>query len=110
MVPLALIELWRNGLSLRADVIGVQLYCIVVGGVATFAIWSNALRHWPASQVLLFNNLVPLSTMTWAHFWLGEPITPTFWVAMLLVFAGVTLAQINWAKPVELRTVTPEKF
>jgi drug/metabolite transporter (DMT)-like permease len=66
------------------------------------------LRHWPTSQVLLFNNLIPLSTMCWAHVWLHEPITPTFWLAMLLVVAGVLLGQANWQKLIALRAVPPD--
>ncbi len=46
--------------------------------------------------MLLFNNLIPLSTMTWAHFWLGEPVTHTFWTAMALIVAGVALGQMKW--------------
>src|SRR2546426_8069650 len=69
--PIALLELYKKGLVWRADVAWVQSYCIVVGGVVTFALWNRAMRYWPASQVLLFNNLIPLSTMTWAHFCLG---------------------------------------
>jgi drug/metabolite transporter (DMT)-like permease len=96
LAPLALVELWQRPLSWRADLVIVQAYCIVAGGVGAFGIWNHALRYWPTSQVLLFNNLVPISTMTWAHFWLGEPITPTFWLAMFLVIGGVLLAQVNW--------------
>jgi drug/metabolite transporter (DMT)-like permease len=98
LVPLAMLEVYRRGLVWRSDLVLIQLYCITVGGVAPFAIWSTALRHWPASQVLLFNNLVPLSTMTWAHFWLGEPVTTTFWTAMILIVTGVLLGQTNWTK------------
>ena len=58
--------------------------------------WNNALRHWKTSEVYLFNNLIPLSTMLWAHFTLGEPMTPTFWIAMALVAAGVLLGQAKW--------------
>ena len=47
---------------------------------------------------MLFNNLIPLSTMTWAHFFLHEPVTPTFWAAMVLIVAGVVLGQANWTK------------
>jgi drug/metabolite transporter (DMT)-like permease len=98
LVPLAMLEVYRRGLVWRSDLVLIQLYCITIGGVAPFAIWSTALRHWPASQVLLFNNLVPLSTMTWAHFWLGEPVTTTFWTAMILIVTGVLLGQTNWTK------------
>ena len=93
LLPLAATELRTTGLVWRAGLVMVQVYCIVAGGVVTFAIWNNALRHWPASQVLLFNNLIPLSTMLWARIWLGEPVTATFWVAMILVVTGVVLGR-----------------
>jgi drug/metabolite transporter (DMT)-like permease len=100
--PLAAWEMTQRHLDLRADVVCVQGYCILAGGVAAFALWTNALRHWQTSQVLLFNNLIPLSTMTWAHVWLGEPITHTFGFAMVLIGGGVTLGQAPW------RTTRPQ--
>jgi drug/metabolite transporter (DMT)-like permease len=93
LLPLAAVEIYKAGLPWRGQVVAVQAYCILAGGVATFWIWTHALRRWPASQVLLFNNLIPLSTMSWAWACLGEPITPTFWIAMILVMAGVLLGQ-----------------
>jgi drug/metabolite transporter (DMT)-like permease len=95
LMPFAAVELARGGLPWRGDVALVQGYCIIAGGVAAFGIWNNALRHWPASQVLLFNTLIPLSTMGWARVWLGEPVSPTFWVAMVLVATGVLLGQVG---------------
>ena len=44
-----------------------------------------------SSQVFLFGNLIPASTMVWAWLLLGEPVTSTFWAAMLLVATGVAL-------------------
>ena len=76
--------------------------------MASFAIWNHALRRWPTSQVLLFNNLIPVSTMTWAHFCLGEPITPTFWFAMTLIVAGVVLGQTNWNRIFPAGALAPE--
>jgi drug/metabolite transporter (DMT)-like permease len=89
----SVIELVQAPLIWRADLVWVQTYCIAGGGVITFWIWNNALRRWPASQVLLFNNLIPLSTMAWAWACLGESVAPTFWVATILVLAGVLLGQ-----------------
>jgi drug/metabolite transporter (DMT)-like permease len=43
---------------------------------------------------LLFNNLIPVSTMIWAYFCLGEPVTPTFLLALLLIGIGVVLGQV----------------
>jgi drug/metabolite transporter (DMT)-like permease len=95
LAPLAAIELWNSGLTWSADLLGVQAYCIIAGGVAAFVIWNNSLRYWPTSQVLLFNNLIPLSTLLWAHVCLKEKITSTFWIAMFLVVSGVLLGQLK---------------
>jgi drug/metabolite transporter (DMT)-like permease len=87
------VEIAGQQLPVTPQMLGVQLYCIVAGGVLAFGFWNNALTHWPTSRVLLFNNLIPLSTMTWAHFCLGEAVTRTFWMAMVLIVAGVVLGQ-----------------
>jgi drug/metabolite transporter (DMT)-like permease len=108
LLPFGLAELYHTGFVWRMDLALVQTYCIVAGGVVAFALWSNALRHWPTSQVLLFNNLIPLSTMCWAHACLREPITPTFWLAMLLIITGVILGQTNWQQLIAPRAVPPE--
>ncbi len=108
LLPMGLVEIFRSGLTWRADLAWVHAYCIVAGGVVAFAIWNQALRHWPTSQVMLFNNLIPLSTMSWARLCLGETITRTFWLAMLLIVAGVLLGQANWQKLLAPRAVPPE--
>ncbi len=108
LLPFAAVEVAKGGLVLRPALLGVHAYCIVAGGVIAFAIWNNALRHWPTSQVLLFNNLIPLSTMLWAHFCLGEAMTPTFWLAMALIVTGVILGQTDWQKILEPRAVPPD--
>lgn len=93
LLPLGMGEMAAKSFTADWRQIGVQVYCLVAGGVVAFALWNNALKFWPTSQVLLFNNLIPLSTMTWAHFTLGEAVTPTFWLAMVLVAGGVILGQ-----------------
>jgi O-acetylserine/cysteine efflux transporter len=102
------VEVFRDGLTWRTDLALIQLYCIIAGGVVAFAIWNHALRRWPTSQVLLFNNLIPLSTTSWAHFCLNEPLTPTFWIAMVLIVTGVILGQTNWQKILQPAAVPPE--
>jgi drug/metabolite transporter (DMT)-like permease len=98
LMPFALVEIGRYGVPINVPSLGVLAFCVVFGSVISYALWNNALRRWRASQVVLFNNLVPLSTMTWAHFFLREPVTSTFWTAMILIVAGVVLGQANWAK------------
>jgi drug/metabolite transporter (DMT)-like permease len=91
---------------LDAPHLGIQSINILLGSVVPYALWNSALRHWQTSRVMLFNNVIPLSTATWAHFCLGEPITPTFFAALLLIVAGVLLGQMDWAKIFKL----PESF
>jgi drug/metabolite transporter (DMT)-like permease len=97
LLPFALIELsghpvhWWEPKNFL-----VQLYCIVGGGVLAFALWNNGLRHWKTSEVYLFNNLIPLSTMLWAHFCLGETVTRTFCFSMALIVSGVVIGQAKW--------------
>jgi drug/metabolite transporter (DMT)-like permease len=88
-------ELYKTAIIWRPMLVWVQIYCVVVGGVITFSLWNNALKYWPTSQVFLFNNLIPISTMTWSWALLGEPVTSTFWAAMVLVFSGVVLGQLK---------------
>jgi drug/metabolite transporter (DMT)-like permease len=110
LMPLGLLEVagWSRSIDWSSDLLLVHGYCILAGSIAAFALWNSALRHWPTSKVLLFNNLIPVSTMTWAHFCLGEAVTGTFWIAMLLIVAGVVLGQTNWQKLTPASSVPPE--
>jgi drug/metabolite transporter (DMT)-like permease len=98
LMPLGLVEVAWKGLPWNKSLVLVQLYCIFAGGVIAYALWNSALRYWPTSQVFLFNNLIPISTMAWAWACLGEPVTPSFWLAMALIVAGVVLGQAKWEK------------
>jgi len=98
VLPVAAFELCTKSVPMRPDLVLIQTYCILGSGVVAFAFWNNALRHWKTSQVYLFNNLIPLSTMAWASFCLHEPVTHTFWVAMILIGSAVIIGQANWQK------------
>jgi drug/metabolite transporter (DMT)-like permease len=106
LLPLSLAEIFPRGIVLDAPHLGVQTLNIFFGSVVAYALWNSALRHWQTSRVMLFNNLIPISTATWAHFFLGEPLTPTFFTAMILIIAGVLLGQMDWSKIFKL----PEGF
>lgn len=106
LLPVGLIEVALHGFAVNGAQAGVLAFCIVFGGVVPYALWNSALRHWRTSQVMLFNNLIPLSTGVWVYFFLGEPLTHTFWAAMVLIVAGVILGQADWAKILGL----PESF
>jgi drug/metabolite transporter (DMT)-like permease len=73
-------------------------YSVIGGGVVAYVLWNNALKHWRTSQVFLFGNLIPVTTMAWAWLCLKEQVTRTFGVAMILIVAGVVLGQTRWEK------------
>ena len=98
IVEIGLRQIAHRPLVFRTDLVLVYLFCILAGGVVAFALWNNALRHWKTSKVYLFNNLIPISSMTWAYVFLHETIAPTFWLAMILIVAGVLIGQTNWQK------------
>ncbi len=108
LAPLALVEVTARGVAWSPGLVLIQGYCVVAGGVIAFGLWTNALRHWKTSEVYLFNNLIPLSTMLWARSWLQEPVTPTFWLAMVLIVGGVLLGQTNWQRLFGGRWLPPE--
>jgi drug/metabolite transporter (DMT)-like permease len=98
LLPFALLEATRQPPRWSPTLLAVQGYCVIAGGILAFALWNHALRHWKTSEVYLFNNLIPLSTATWARFCLGETISPTFWPAMVLIVAGVLAGQADWSR------------
>ena len=106
LLPIGLVEIAVKGFTFNHQQLGVLALCAVLGAVVPYALWNSALQHWQTSRVMLFNNLIPLSTMLWAHYFLHEPITPTFWAAMVLIVAGVILGQGDWVKIFKL----PESF
>ncbi len=98
VAPVALFEIAMKPLVWRTDLVLIQTFCILASGVVAFALWNNALRYWKTSKVYLFNNLIPISTMAWAHLFLDEQITRTFWIAMTLIVTGVLIGQTNWQR------------
>ena len=106
LLPFGLLEIASHGFATDSRHFFVQTLCILFGGVVPYALWNSALRHWRTSQVMLFNNFIPLTTTVWAYFILREPLTPTFCEAMALIIAGVALGQADWAKILKI----PESF
>jgi drug/metabolite transporter (DMT)-like permease len=98
LLPLATIEFVPRHMVFRWDGCWVFGYTILGGGVAAFVLWNQALTQWSVSRVFLFNNLIPISSMAWAHVCLGEPATRTFALAMVMIVGAVLLAQTNWEK------------
>jgi drug/metabolite transporter (DMT)-like permease len=98
LLPFGIYEIAMRGIILDAPHLGVQALCILFGSVVPYAFWNSALKLWRTSRVMLFNNLIPLTTTLCAYFFLHEPITSTFCLAMVLIIAGVALGQADFSK------------
>ena len=73
LLPVGLMEIAKSGAVADAPHLGIQTLSILFGGVVPYALWNSALRHWQTSRVMLFNNFIPLSTTTWAHYAWANP-------------------------------------
>ena len=89
LAPATLWELATVPMRFTVPLLWVHAYCTVFGGVVAFAFYAHALRFWPVSQVFLFNNLIPASTMAFSWLLMRERVTDTFWIALAMVAAAV---------------------
>jgi len=80
---------------MRSDLWANQVYSIIGAGVVAFALWTHGLNHWPTSRVMLFVNLIPLTTVLCSRIFLNETVQIHFWYAMLCVMLGVFLGLAN---------------
>lgn len=93
LLPLAGLELLTRGIVHDRATLWLTGYSVIFSGLLAFGLWNDALRAWPTSRAFLFGNLIPVTTMLFAYFFLGEPMTPRFWLALSLVVAAVVLGQ-----------------
>lgn len=84
--------------SLTPVVIGAFAYQCVVVAFASFLAWFWLLRHYLAARLSVFTFLTPLFGMAAGVVILGEPLTPRFASAALLVGAGIFLVNLRSAR------------
>jgi len=106
--PFVVWELWTQDISYDRNLLVAQIYSILGGSLAGYILWYTSLRYWPVSRSLLFYNLIAPTTMLWAYFLLGERVSPTFWIAMCLVGAGILILEWNNSKDLKEREVPEE--
>jgi drug/metabolite transporter (DMT)-like permease len=73
-----------------AVALGSLAYQTIVVG-ATFSLWFALIVRFSASRLSAFTFLTPLFGVAAGHLVLGEPLTPAFALAVLLVAAGLIL-------------------
>ncbi len=98
LLPFGIAEGFAHPIRLTPTSLGVLVYCSLIGAAVAYALWNHALTLWPSSRVFLFSNLIPLSTMAFAHWILSEPLTPTYVSAMGLILLGVFFGVFDFSK------------
>jgi len=91
LLPFAIYDQCTQVIPMEIKLWSTQIYSIIAAGVFAFALWTNALKQWPTSRVMLFVNLIPLTTVLCGWIFLNETVNAPFWWAMLFVMAGVVL-------------------
>ncbi len=74
------------------------LYLGLGASVICFMIWNIAIHKIGAARTVLFGNLIPIFTSIEAVFYLHEAFTIYHVISMLLVFAGLLLANLRWPR------------
>ena len=70
---------------------GAVLFLALPCTVFAFLVWFSALEHMPASRVAVFIYLVPMFSVSFSHWILGEPITPALLLGAAVLIVGVWL-------------------
>lgn len=70
-------------------------YQSIVVAFASYLVWFWLLTRYLASRLAVFSFAAPLFGVAFGHFVLGEPVTPAFLAAALLVGAGIALVNLR---------------
>jgi probable blue pigment (indigoidine) exporter len=94
--------------SLSERTLLLILYAGVIGTAVTYALWLTALRRLSAANVIAFQYVIPLTSVTIAVAVLGEAIDTRLVVGGLAILAGVAIAQeLDWARRLSRRFGSP---
>jgi drug/metabolite transporter (DMT)-like permease len=97
--PVLFLTAWLLGepgiTRLTAPVVAAFVYQCVAVAFASYLTWFWLLRHYLAARLSVFSFLTPIFGVLAGVLLLGEPITPFFLAAALLVGAGIFLVNLK---------------
>ena len=96
LLPFFLVE-WFSSPPIKWDawLLGDILFLGLGASVISFYCWNRAIAYLGAGRTSLFGNLIPIFSSLEAVFILGEIFTPIHAFSMVLVFAGLILANLK---------------
>jgi len=97
--PVLLLAAWLMGepgvIRLTLPVVAAFAYQCVAVAFASYLTWFWLLRHYLAARLSVFSFLTPIFGVLAGVLLLGEPLTPSFVLAALLVAAGLVLVNLR---------------
>lgn len=92
VLPVVALLLGERGIFAPTPIVLASLaYHIVIIAFASYAAWFWLVRSYPASRLAAFTFLAPVFGVSFAGLLLGETISPTLIVAVMLVALGIYL-------------------
>ena len=98
LLPFYIVESRHQSFTWNANLVLIILYLGLGTSVISFFCWNNAIRYIGAGRTALFGNLIPLFSSMEAIIVLREPFTMIHLISMILVFAGLLLANLSLKK------------
>ena len=99
--PFYIIESSQQNFTWNSNLVLIILYLGAGASVISFFCWNYAIRHIGAGRTALFGNLIPVFSSIEAIITLNEPFTMIHLFSMILVFAGLLLANARLRKDPE---------
>jgi len=97
--PVLLLAAWLMGepgvIRLTPPVVAAFAYQCIAVAFASYLTWFWLLRHYLAARLSVFSFLTPIFGVLAGVLLLGEPLTPSFVLAALLVAAGLVLVNLR---------------
>lgn len=96
-IPLFVIVDWRHipGMTFNPESVLAILKLAVFASCAAFILFGYAVRSMGVARANLFSNLIPVMTAVFAYFTIGEIISIEMFGGILVMIAGLSMAQIK---------------
>jgi drug/metabolite transporter (DMT)-like permease len=98
LLPFYLVESQQQPVVLNGHLSLIILYLGLGASVISFFCWNSAIRSIGAGRTALFGNLIPLFSSIEAIIFLHEPFTGIHLISMILITAGLLLANLQQPK------------
>jgi drug/metabolite transporter (DMT)-like permease len=84
--------------ALPLDVWAILAYSAVFSLVIPYIVWYSSVKRIGNSKTAIYDNLIPVLTILFAYFMIGERITGVQAIGALIIFVGVYLTRVGYLR------------